>query len=142
MSARQTSYWLLKTEPSTYSCLDLEKDGTTVWDGVRNAVALKNIRGFRQGDRAFIYHTGNEKAVVATAQVTSDGHTDARPGHDPLPVVSLAFERKLDNPVSLRRIKADPAFSGFALVRLPRLSVMPVTQAEWDRIIQLSGSRE
>ncbi len=140
MSSRQVSYWLLKTEPSTYSCFDLEKDGTTTWDGVRNAVALKNLRGFRKGDRAFIYHTGDEKAVVAIARVTSDGHDDTRPGHEPLPVVDVAFERKLNNAVTLKRIKADPEFADFPLVRLPRLSVMPVSPAQWDRINEMTKS--
>ncbi|RPI19172.1 MAG: EVE domain-containing protein, partial [Acidobacteria bacterium] len=93
-------------------------------------------------DRAFIYHTGDEKAVVGIAQVASDAYTDSRPGHEPLPVVDLAFEKQLENPVSLKRIKADPAFSGFALVKLPRLSVMPVTEGEWDRIIKLTEATE
>ncbi len=140
MSAKQVAYWLLKTEPTTYSYQDLQSEGTAVWDGVRNAVALKNLSAFRKGDRAFIYHTGDEKAVVAIAVVTSDGHRDNRAGHDPLPVVEVAFERKLPNAVTLKRIKADSEFRDFPLVRLPRLSVMPVSPAEWDRINEMSKS--
>ena len=142
MTAHRIAYWLLKTEPSTYSCLDLEKDGKTIWDGVKNALALRYLKEFRKDDRAIIYHTGDEKAAVAVALVTRDSYTDSRPGHEPLPVIDLSFESTLDHPVSLKRIKADPAFSGFPLVRLPRLSVMPVTETEWDRIMRLSRSAE
>ena len=142
MSDAKAARWLLKTEPSTYSGFDLEKDEKTVWDGVRNPVALKNLAQFRKGDRAFIYHTGDEKAVVAIARVVTDAYADSRPGHEPLPIVDLAFEKHLENPVSLKRIKADDYFSDFALVKLPRLSVMPVTEEQWDRVVEMARVEE
>ncbi len=132
------AYWLLKTEPSTYSYDDLERDGTTVWDGVRNAQALIHIRAMRSGDEALIYHSGEQRAVVGAATIASEPYIDPRAGDPKLMVVDVQGAGRLDKPVSLAAVKAEPLFEGMALVRQPRLSVMPVTQAQWDRLVALA----
>jgi predicted RNA-binding protein with PUA-like domain len=130
--------WLLKTEPGEYSFDDLIRDGKTIWDGVTNALALKHLRAIRRGDELLIYHTGSVRAAVGLGRGGSDPYPDpAR--HDPkLVVVDVVPVRKLAQPVSLEAIKAAPAFRGFELVRLPRLSVMPVPAALWKRILQMA----
>ena len=116
--------WLLKTEPSEYSLDDLQSDGRTLWDGVANATALKFLRQISAGDQLLIYHTGSEKAVVGTATAVADATTR---GSDPRDVVvEIQFDRRLPRPVSLAEMKADKVFHGWELLRLPRLSVMPV----------------
>lgn len=129
------SFWLLKTEPSTYSFDNLVKQGTTVWDGVSNPVALKHIRSMKKGDELFIYHTGNEKAIVGTAKVVSAPYPDPKARDPRLVVVEIAAGKRLKRPVTLQEIKADKAFAGFDLVRLPRLSVMPVPDSLKNRIL-------
>lgn len=131
--------WLLKTEPTGYSWGDLERDGGTSWDGVKNNAALKHMRQMRTGDRAFIYHTGKEKALVGVARVTSDPYPDPELDDPKLVVFDLEPERPLARPVKLADVKADPAFADFALVRLPRLSVMPVPPALWKRLLAMAG---
>jgi predicted RNA-binding protein with PUA-like domain len=131
------AYWLLKTEPTDFGYADLERDDRTAWSGVRNALAQKHLRAARRGDGALVYHTGGEKAVVGVAKVVSDPYPDPR---DPkLAVVDVAADRPLARPVTLAEIKADPAFADFALVRLGRLSVMPVAPALWRRLLRLGG---
>lgn len=132
--------WLLKTEPSTYSFDDLVKHGTTVWDGVSNPVALKHLRSMKKGDGLLIYHTGNEKAVIGLAKVVSAPFPDPKAGDPRLVVVEIAAGKKLKRPVTLQEIKADKAFAGFDLVRLPRLSVMPVPDALERRILEKARS--
>jgi predicted RNA-binding protein with PUA-like domain len=122
--------WLFKEEPTHYNFADLERDGTAVWDGVANALALQHLRKVKPGDRVLFYHTGKEKAVVGEMAVV------AGPESDPVAVTVRAV-RRLHHPVPLGRIKADPAFADWELVRLPRLSVMPVTDAQWRRIEEL-----
>lgn len=130
-------YWLLKTEPSEYSYDDLEKSGKTVWDGVTNNLALKHLRSIKKGDSAFIYHTGEEKQVVGIAEVVSEPYPD--PKKKPkLTVVDIKPKQRLKKPITLAEIKALKEFSSFDLVRLPRLSVMPVDKAKWDKILELS----
>jgi predicted RNA-binding protein with PUA-like domain len=131
-------YWLLKTEPGTYSFEDLEREGRAVWDGVTNNLALKHIRGMKKGDQAFIYHTGDEKSVVGLAEVVSDPYPDPKSSDTRLAVVDLQAGRKLPKPVSLSEIKSKPAFADFPLVRLPRLSVVPVTEAQWRLLMDMS----
>lgn len=132
------SYWLLKTEPSDYSYSDLERDGGTVWDGVGNNLALKHMRGVRRGDWALVYHTGGERAAVGIGEVTSDPYPDPR-GDDPRRVVfDLRPGERLPRAVSLGEIKADPTFAAFDLVRIPRLSVMPVPPELWARLVALA----
>ncbi len=131
--------WLLKTEPGTYSFADLVRDGKTRWDGVTNPVALKNLRRMAKGDAAFVYHTGSEKAVVGLATIASAPYPDPKDKGGKLVVVDLAPDRALKRPVTLAAVKADPAFAEWALVRLPRLSVMEVPPALAKRLLRLAG---
>ncbi len=132
-------YWLLKTEPSTYSYADLEQEGRTTWDGVSNPVALKNLRAMQAGDHAFIYHTGSEKAIVGIARVRKAAYPDPKQKNPKLVVVDLEPVRPVPQPVSLAQVKADKRFADFALARLPRLSVMPVTPNQWKALLGLAG---
>ena len=126
--------WLVKEEPTHYSFDQFVADGATVWSGVRNPLAQKNLRAMRKGDRVFYYHTGNEKAVVGTAKVTASAYPDPNDKSGKLVVVELVPEKKLKRPVTLAEIKAARRFADFPLVRLPRLSVMPVTEDQWAAI--------
>ena len=129
------AYWLLKTEPSDYAYADLEADQGTLWDGVGNNLALKHLRQIRRGDQALIYHTGGERRVVGIAEVTSDPFPDPERENPRLVVVEVKPKRKLAEPIRLADIKSDPELKDFDLVRLPRLSVMPVTEAVWKRLL-------
>ena len=131
--------WLLKTEPGTYSFADLERDGTTRWDGVSNNLALKHLRSTHHGDQVFIYHTGEERAVVGTAEITKDAYPDPKQKEPRLVVVDLKAGKRLPRPVSLSEIKQQSALKDFALVRMSRLSVMPVNDAQWNLIMELAG---
>jgi len=133
------NYWLLKTEPSTYAFAQLVAEGTAVWDGVRNALALTHLRKMKKGDRALIYHTGAEKAVVGLAKLAASAYPDPKLDDPRLVVVDLAPEKPLAKPVPLASIKADPLLQGMPLVRISRLSVMPVTPEEWKRLLELGG---
>jgi predicted RNA-binding protein with PUA-like domain len=135
-------YWLLKTEPSTYGFSDLQRDAQTVWDGVRNAQALIHIRAMHAGDRALIYHSGDERAVVGTAWIASDPYPDPKAGDPKLVVVDVRASQPSTSPVPLPAIKTDPVFADMALVRQPRLSVLPVTSEQWQRLLELAGIRE
>jgi predicted RNA-binding protein with PUA-like domain len=122
--------WLFKEEPGCYSFSDLERDGSTKWEGVRNALALKNLRQIKAGDQVLLYHTGKEKAVVGEmrAVVASDG------------VVTVAPVRRLKRPVTLAELKAQKALASWELIRISRLSVMPVSDAQWQLISKLAES--
>jgi predicted RNA-binding protein with PUA-like domain len=133
------SYWILKTEPSTYSFDDLVRDKRAVWDGVKNPVALKHIGQMRPGDEVLIYHTGDEKAVVGRASVASEPYADPKQKDLKLLVVELTAGARLANPVTLGQIKADPTFKDLALVRIGRLSVVAATAAHWKRLNELSA---
>lgn len=124
-------YWLLKTEPSTYSWADLVKAKRAVWDGVKNPSALRNLRAMTVGDLAFVYHTGDEKAIVGIAKVVKAAYPDPKAGDPSLVVVDLEPVKPLNAPVTLASVKADKRFAEWALVRIPRLSVMPVTAEHW-----------
>ena len=130
--------WLLKTEPSSYSFDDLERDGRTVWDGVTNAAAQKNIRMMQPGERCFFYHTGDEKRIVGIAKVEGAPYADQESSDGKLVVVDLAFDKRLAKPVTLAQIKADPFFADWPLVRQGRLSVVPTTPEIWKRVVDLS----
>jgi predicted RNA-binding protein with PUA-like domain len=130
--------WLLKTEPDCYSWDELTRDKKTAWDGITNALALKHLRTMKKGDLAFIYHTGDEKSAVGVAEVVSAPYADPKEEDEKLAVVDLKPKKKLERPVSLSEIKADKAFAGWDLIRNSRLSVVPVQQAMWDRLIKLS----
>ncbi len=130
--------WLFKEEPSNYSYDDLARDGKTSWTGVRNPVAQKHLRSVAKGDRIFFYHTGSEKAVVGIAKAAAAAYVDPADKTGKLHAVDVVPVRKLQQPVTLASIKADKAFASFPLTRIPRLSVMPVSDAEWDRIEAMS----
>jgi len=132
--------WLVKEEPEHYGYDKLEKDGKTVWAGVRNPLAQKYLRAIRRGDRIFYYHTGKEKAVIAVAKAASNAYPDPNDSSGKLSVVDVVPDKRLKRPVTLAEIKADKSFSSFPLVRLSRLSVMPVTDDEWARIEAISRS--
>ncbi len=132
-------YWLLKTEPSDYSYANLKRDGKTVWDGVSNNLALKHLRNIKAGDLAFLYHTGKERALVGIAEVISNPYPDPSKNDSRLVVVDVKAKEELPQSVSLAEVKADSAFSDFPLVRLPRLSIMPVTPPQWNRLLAMAG---
>lgn len=134
--------WLLKTEPSCYSFEDLKRDKKTTWDGISNAVALKHIRTMKKGDEALIYHTGDQRRVIGTATISSEPYPNPKEDDDRLTVVDLKAGKALDRPVSLDEFKADPAFAGWDLLRIGRLSVVPVPDKMWKRIEQLARQRE
>lgn len=130
--------WLLKTEPGEYSFDDLIRDKKTVWDGVTNALALKHLRAIRKGDDLLIYHTGNVRAAVGLATAATDPYPDPAKQDPKIVVIDVVPVRRLAQPVTLEAMKATPAFRTFELVRLPRLSVMPVPDALWKRILRMS----
>jgi predicted RNA-binding protein with PUA-like domain len=130
--------WLVKEEPETYAYARLEADGRTVWAGVKNPLAQKHLRAIRQGDRVLYYHTGKEKAVVAIARAAGDAYPDPADRTGTAFVVELVPEARLAHPVTLAAIKADPLFAQCPLVRMGRLSVMPITDDEWARIEKMS----
>jgi len=132
------NYWLLKTEPSTFSFDQLERDGKTVWDGVRNNLALMHLRAMKPNDRLLIYHTGATKAVVGMAKVASKPYPDPKQQDPRWVVVDVVPDGRLAKPVTLAAIKADPAFADFPLVRMSRLSVMPVSPEHWSRLLSLA----
>ena len=132
------SRWLLKTEPGSYSWDDLVREKRTVWSGVSNATALKHIRSMKKGDQALIYHTGDERTIVGIATIATDPYADPKQNDERLAVVDIAPKKKLPRPVTLDEIKADRTFAGWDLLRIGRLSVVPVPQKMWDRIIHLS----
>jgi len=131
--------WLFKEEPDHYSFADLERDGTAMWGGVTNSLARRNLRQVRRGDKIFFYHTGKEKAIVGEMRAVTDPGPDANSDDAKAVVVEVQRVRRLPQPVLLKRIKADPLLADWDLARLPRLSVMPVSQAQWQRVLELSG---
>ena len=133
------NYWILKTEPSSYSFDQLEREKTAVWDGVKNNLALKYIRQMTPGDRVLIYHTGDEKAVVGMAEVVSVPYPDPKQKDPKLVVVDLKASGRLPQPVTLAAIKEDKAFADLALVRMGRLSVAPATEPQWKQLLHLGG---
>jgi predicted RNA-binding protein with PUA-like domain len=132
--------WLFKEEPDHYAFRDLEQEGTTLWDGVTNNLARLHLRQVRRGDRVLYYHTGKEKAVVGEAVAVGDPKPDPGSDDPKAVVVEVRAVRQLPRCVPLARIKADPLLQEWDLVRLPRLSVLPVTEAQWQRIEELSGA--
>ena len=132
--------WLFKEEPGNYSYDELVRDGKTTWTGVRNPLAQKHLRSVAKGDRIFFYHTGNEKSVVGVMKALATAYPDPADKSGKLYAVDVAPVKKLPQPVTLASIKADKSFAGFALVRMSRLSVMPVNESEWTRIEKMSGA--
>ena len=133
------AYWLLKTEPEEFSWNDQVTRGAKgePWTGVRNYIARGNLKKMKSGERAFFYHTGKERAIVGIVRVTAEAYPDST--DSAWCAVEVAAERKLPTPVGLDRIKANQRLTGMVLVRLPRLSVQPVTEAEWRIVCQMGG---
>ena len=126
--------WLFKEEPDSYRFADLQRDGSTVWSGVTNALAQKHLRSVKKGDRIFFYHTGDEKAVVGVMEAAADPVPDPDDEAGKRVVVTVRPVRPLKNAVPLAAIKAEKAFAGWELVRVPRLSVVPVSEEQWKKI--------
>jgi predicted RNA-binding protein with PUA-like domain len=132
------AYWLMKSEPHVYSWDDLVRDKATDWDGVRNNAARLHLRAMRPGDEAFFYHSGDEKAVVGIMTITGPGKPDGEVGA--WVKVPVAPVRKLA-PVTLKDIKGEPSLAAMELVRQSRLSVSPVREEEWAKVLEMAGER-
>ena len=132
--------WLLKTEPGEYSYDDLEDEKRGRWDGVSNPAALRNLRAMAKGDRVLVYHTGDEKAVVGTAEVVREAYPDPQGKNERLVVVDVEPRGRLARPVTLAEIKQMPEFAESPLVRQGRLSVVPITATQW-KAIEARGRR-
>ncbi|RYX83043.1 EVE domain-containing protein [bacterium] len=126
--------WLFKTEPNTYSFFDLENDEATMWDGVTNALALKHLRTVEEGDTVLIYHSGDEKKIVGVAEVSREAYLPEGEIDPKKIVCDIAFVRFLDAPITLAQVKAEPELSTWELVRLSRLSVVPVNDEVWTKL--------
>jgi predicted RNA-binding protein with PUA-like domain len=133
--------FLVKTEPSTYSFADLQRDRRTVWDGVSNPVALKHLATIRKGDTVIVYHTGDEKQAVGLAVAASDAYPDPKLGNPRRQVFDLAADKALPKPVTLAQVKADAVLKASDLAHLPRLSVMPFSEAQFQRLLRLAGAQ-
>jgi predicted RNA-binding protein with PUA-like domain len=131
--------WLFKEEPTHYSYDDLARDGKTSWTGVRNPLAQKHLRSVAKGDKIFFYHTGDQKSVIGVMKALAAAYPDPADTSGKLYAVDVAPVKKLPKPVTLAAIKADKAFASFPLVRMSRLSVMPVNDQEWARIETMAG---
>lgn len=133
------AHWLVKADPESYGLADLERERKTVWDGIANAVALRHVRAISRGDAVLVYHSGDDKAIVGLGRAASNGRDDPR---DPKRAVfDLAFVRRFAFPVPLGAIKHEPRYAEWALVRQPRLSVMPVPDAFWAHLLSMAGER-
>jgi len=133
------NYWILKTDADTYAFDQLARERRAVWDGVSNSLALKHIRSMRKGDQALIYHSGDEKALVGLARIASDPYPDPKAGDPRLAVVDVQAGERLARPVTLAAVKADKAFADLGLVRMSRLSVIPVPPEQWQRLLEMGG---
>ncbi len=133
------AYWILKTDADTYPFDRLEREGRTVWDGVSNALALRHIRAMAPGDTALIYHSNVGKELVGLAHILSAPYPDPKRNDPKLVVVDVEADRPLPNRVSLSTIKADPRFADLGLVRMSRLSVIPVPPDKWKELLAMGG---
>lgn len=133
------AYWLLKTEPATYSWQDLVDEKRTVWDGVKSPAALKNMAQMKPGDMAFIYHTGKERAIKGLARVEKTAYPDPQEDDRRLVVIELSALESLPRPVTLAQIKASKSFPEWELLRQPRLSVVPVSREQWEAVLKWAG---
>jgi predicted RNA-binding protein with PUA-like domain len=131
--------WLVKSEPDTYSFDDLQKDGKTVWDGVRNNAAALHLKAMKVGDEVLFYHSGDSKAVVGVARVTREAFPDASDPAGRFVAVELAAVRPVKRAVTLAEMKAEPALAGLEMIRQSRLSVSPVKPAEWAAILKMAA---
>lgn len=133
--------WLLKTEPSVYSFADFQRDKTTVWDGIKNNLALKHLATVKKGDRCIIYHTGGERLAVGLGKATSAAYPDPEKNDPKLLVFDIEVGKPLPRPVSLAEMKANSKLAGFDLFRLGRLSFVPVSDAHWNVIMEMASKR-
>jgi len=132
------NYWLVKQEPTSYSFETLEKEGKAVWDGVHNNLALKHINGMKKGDQAFFYHSGDEKQIVGILEVISNPYPNPKEKDKRFVVVDVKHKKRLKRPVILAEIKKEKKFKDWELLRISRLSVMPVPKEIWDEILEKS----
>lgn len=130
------NYWLMKSEPNTYSWDDLEKDGQTLWDGVRNFKARNNMKAMKKGDKVFFYHSGEEKSVIGVTKIVKESYPDPTAKEGSWVVVDIVPVKKFKKPVTLAEVKADSKLKDMVLARQPRLSVQPVTKEEFERILK------
>jgi predicted RNA-binding protein with PUA-like domain len=135
------SFWLVKQEPTSYSWSDFVKEGQTSWTGVRNFAARNNLRKMQEGDEVLFYHSGDEKAVVGIAKVTRTSYPDPTAKEGDWSTVHIAAVTPLKRPVTLREIKGNPRLKTIALVRQARLSVMPLSEAEFREILMMASLR-
>jgi len=135
------AYWLIKSEPSTYSWDQFVKDGKTFWDGVRNYAARIHLRTMKKGDQVLFYHSNEGLEIVGIAKVIKESYKDPTSNDDAWVVVDLKPVKKLKKPVTLQQMKADKRLSGMALIRIGRLSVQPVTDAEWKIVMEMAGEK-
>ncbi|HEY1717282.1 MAG TPA: EVE domain-containing protein [Verrucomicrobiae bacterium] len=135
------NYWLVKSEPETYPWSQFQKDGKTAWTGVRNFAARLNLRAMKKGDLVFFYHSGEEKSVVGLARVKREFYPDATADDGDWSCVDLAAEKSLAKPVTLAQIKADKILKEMTMAKQSRLSVSPVTAAQFERLLKLSGTK-
>jgi predicted RNA-binding protein with PUA-like domain len=131
--------WLFKTEPSVYSYQQLEKDKKTTWDGVKNNLALKNLNDIEKGDQILIYHTGDEKAAVGVARALGGAYPDPSQKNPKMLVVDIEAVKPLPRPVTLAEVKTNSKLANFDLVRLSRLSIMKVSEEQWNIIEAMAG---
>ena len=132
-------YWVFLADPDDYGWTELEKKGEDAWDGVKNAVAQRNLRACEVGDRVAIYHTSPDKAIVGIARVSGAARPD--PKAEERVVVDVASIKKLKEPITLAECKADDVLSTMSFVKMPRVAVQPLTDAQWNRILSVSGTK-
>ncbi len=131
-------YWLCKQEPSTYNMDLLQKEKTTTWDGVHNNLAVKHIGMMKKGDQAFFYHSGDEKQIVGIMEITSNPYPNPKEKNPRFVIVDVKYKKRLDRPVTLAEIKSNPKFKNWDLLKISRLSVMPVSSQIWSEILKIS----
>lgn len=134
------SYWLLKSDPEAYSWEDMKKEKKTDWDGVRNYQARNFMKDMKKGDIALFYHSGNERSVIGTVEITKESYQDPTTDDDRWVAVEVTFGSQLNRPVTLKEIKADEKLSEIALIRQSRLSVMKLEDFEYKRILEIAQS--
>ena len=132
------AYWLCKQEPSTYNLELLEKEKKTTWDGVHNNLALKHMRQMKKGDLAFFYHSGDQKQIAGMMEIASGAYPNPKEKDPRFVVVDVKFKKRLTRPVTLGEIKTNKTFKDWELLRISRLSVMPVSTQIWNEIIKIS----
>jgi predicted RNA-binding protein with PUA-like domain len=132
------AYWLCKQEPTTYNIDKLEKEKKTTWDGVHNNLALKHMRQMKKGDLVFFYHSGDDKYIAGVMEVASEAYPNPKESDPRYVVVDVKFKKKLKNPVTLSQIKSNKMFASWELLRISRLSVMPVPTQIWNEILKIS----